>query len=89
MRLITKLLTTTIYTYHSCFIPEGVAEVSLIFLRDTHVVPKLVRNTTDVTGGKPIAVLLQSIKYDDTTRHMTRHDTTSIQHQMCTYYVFD
>jgi hypothetical protein len=30
------------YTYHSRFIPEGVAEVSQIFLRDTHVLPKLV-----------------------------------------------
>jgi hypothetical protein len=42
-----------IRTYHSGFIPEGVAEVSQIFLRDTHVLPKLV-------SGKPIAVLLQS-----------------------------
>jgi hypothetical protein len=30
-----------IHTYHSRFIPEGVAEVSQIFLRDTHVLPKL------------------------------------------------
>jgi hypothetical protein len=29
-------------TYHSRFIPEGVAEVSQIFLRDTHVLLKLV-----------------------------------------------
>jgi hypothetical protein len=29
-------------TYHSRFIPEGIAEVSRIFLRDTHVLPKLV-----------------------------------------------
>jgi hypothetical protein len=51
-----------IHTYHSRFIPGGVAEVSQIFLRDTHVLPKLaMRNTADVTGGKPIAVLLQSI----------------------------
>jgi hypothetical protein len=42
--------------------PEGVAEASQIFFRDTHVLPKLaIRNTADVTGGKPIAVLLQSI----------------------------
>jgi hypothetical protein len=33
---------TYLYTYHSRFIPEGVAEVSQIFLRDTHVLPKLV-----------------------------------------------
>jgi hypothetical protein len=31
-----------IHTYHSRFIPEKVAEVSQIFLRDTHVLPKLV-----------------------------------------------
>jgi hypothetical protein len=43
-------------------IPEGVAEVSQIFLRDTHVLLKLaMRNTADVTGGKPLAVFLQSI----------------------------
>jgi hypothetical protein len=28
------------HTYHSRFIPEGVAEVSQIFLRDRHVLPK-------------------------------------------------
>jgi hypothetical protein len=53
-----------IHTYHSRLIPEGVAEVSQIFLRDTHVLPKFklaMRITADVTGGKPIAVLLQSI----------------------------
>jgi hypothetical protein len=51
-----------LHTYHSRLIPEGVGEVSQIFLLDTHVLPKLVmRNTADVTGGKPIAVLLQSI----------------------------
>jgi hypothetical protein len=33
---------TYIHTYHSRFIPEGVADVSQIFLRDTHVLPKLV-----------------------------------------------
>jgi hypothetical protein len=31
-----------VHTYHSRLIPEGVAEVSQIFLRDTHVLPKLV-----------------------------------------------
>jgi hypothetical protein len=29
-----------IHTYHSRFIPEGVAEASQIFLRDAHVLPK-------------------------------------------------
>jgi hypothetical protein len=33
---------TYIHTYHSRFIPEWVAEVSQIFLRDTHVLPKFV-----------------------------------------------
>jgi adenylosuccinate synthase len=34
--------TCHIHTYHSRFIPEGVVEVSQIFLRDTHILPKLV-----------------------------------------------
>jgi hypothetical protein len=56
------LVHTYRYTYHSRFIPEGIAEVSQIFLRDTHVLPKLVMTcTADVAGGKPIAVLLQPI----------------------------
>jgi hypothetical protein len=42
-------------TYHSRFIPEGVAEASQIFLRDTHVLPKLVNyeEGDNVTGGSP------------------------------------
>jgi hypothetical protein len=32
------------HTYDSRFISEGVAEVSQIFFRDTHVLPKLVSN---------------------------------------------
>jgi hypothetical protein len=53
---------TYIHTYHSRFIPKGVAEVSQVFLRDTHVLPKLVSYVdADVTGGKPIVVFLQSI----------------------------
>jgi hypothetical protein len=47
-----------IHIYHSRFIPEGVAEVSQIFLRDTHVLPNLVDRRD---SGKPIAVLVQSI----------------------------
>jgi hypothetical protein len=35
---------TYIHTYHSHFIPEGVSEVSQIFLQDTQVLPKLVSN---------------------------------------------
>jgi hypothetical protein len=48
---------------HSRFIPEWVAEVSQIFLRGTHVLSKLVRyeEHCNVTGGKFIAVFLQSI----------------------------
>jgi hypothetical protein len=56
------VLLLKLHTYHSRFIPEEVAEVSQIFLRDTHVLPKLtVKNTADVTGGKQIAFLLQYI----------------------------
>jgi hypothetical protein len=43
--------------YHSRFVPEGVAVASQIFLRDAHILSKLLmRKITDVTGGKPIAV---------------------------------
>jgi hypothetical protein len=53
---------TYIHTYYSRVVPEGVTDASQIFFRDTHVLPKLfMRNTADVTGGKPIAALLQSI----------------------------
>jgi hypothetical protein len=47
-----------IHTYHSRFIPVGVAEAFQIFLRHAHVLPKLLAmsNTADVTGGKLIAV---------------------------------
>jgi hypothetical protein len=31
-----------VHTYHLRFIPEGVVEISQIFLRDTHVLPILV-----------------------------------------------
>jgi hypothetical protein len=56
----TQYIHRDIHTYHSRFIPEGVAEASQIFFRGTHVLPKYLamRNTADVTGGKPIAVLL-------------------------------
>jgi hypothetical protein len=56
-----KLLLFNVHTYHSRFIPEGVAEVSQIFPRDTHVLPKFVSYEEHLRGGKPIAVLLQSI----------------------------
>jgi hypothetical protein len=34
-------INTSIHTYHSRFITESVAETSEIFLRDSHVLPKL------------------------------------------------
>jgi hypothetical protein len=47
------------YTYHSCFIPEGIAEAYQKFLRDPFFQNYLImKNTADVTGGKPIAVSL-------------------------------
>jgi hypothetical protein len=57
-------------TYHSRFIPERVAEACQVFLRDAHVLPKLLnivsidlamKNTADVPGGNPIAVRSHSI----------------------------
>jgi hypothetical protein len=36
------LINHNIHTYHSRFIPKGVAEVSQIFLRDTHILPKFI-----------------------------------------------
>jgi hypothetical protein len=51
---------TYIHTYHSRIIPEGVAETSQIFLRDITQNYLDMRNTADVTGGKPIAVRSQS-----------------------------
>jgi hypothetical protein len=41
-RVLYEHYNTYIHTYHSRFIPEGVAELSQIFPRDTHVLPKLV-----------------------------------------------
>jgi hypothetical protein len=35
------LLYIRVHTYHSRFIPKGVAEASQIFFRDAHVLPKL------------------------------------------------
>jgi hypothetical protein len=41
-RPLLQLFLKYIHTYHSRFIPEGVAEVSQIFLRHTYVLPKFV-----------------------------------------------
>jgi hypothetical protein len=40
--LILKCFSTILHTYQTRFIRKGAAEVSQIFLRDTHVLPKLV-----------------------------------------------
>jgi hypothetical protein len=59
------LQNTYIHTYHSRFNPEGVAEVSQIFLRHTHVLPKLVsyeehcRRDKWQAHHRPIAVHLR------------------------------
>jgi hypothetical protein len=48
----------TIHTYHSRFIPEGVAEPSQIYLLNVGVYKDYLdmRNTADVIEGKPIAI---------------------------------
>jgi hypothetical protein len=57
-----------IHTYHSRFIPEGVAEVSQLFLQDTHVLPKLVsyEKHCRLAGGKPqdTHILPKSVSYE-------------------------
>jgi hypothetical protein len=50
-----------IHTYHSRFIPEGVAEVSRLFLRDTHVLPKLLSYEEHCRRDRWQAIWLQSI----------------------------
>jgi hypothetical protein len=62
------------YTYHSRLIPEAVAEASQIFLRDAHVL-RFMRNTAEVTGGKPIAVtaVYLSCKCYESFSHLLRH----------------
>jgi hypothetical protein len=51
--------------------PEGVAEASQSFLRDTFYQNDLaMMNTPDVAGGKPIAVWLQSISGGDAVQHL-------------------
>jgi hypothetical protein len=50
-------------TNHLRLLPEGVTETSQIFFRDIYVLENDfdVRNTADVTSGKPIAVWSQSV----------------------------
>jgi hypothetical protein len=50
---------TYIHTTHALSPYIGVAEASQIFLRDAHVLPKLLlamNNTANATGGNPLAV---------------------------------
>jgi hypothetical protein len=54
-----KGVSMKIHTYHSCCIPEGVAEAFQIFLRVQNYLAR--RNTTDEIGGKPITVGSSSI----------------------------
>jgi hypothetical protein len=56
-------LYTCVHKCHPRLIPERVAEASQIFFRDAHVLQNYLamRNTADLTGGKPISVWLQYI----------------------------
>jgi hypothetical protein len=49
----TCLINSFVHTYHSRFIPEGVAESFHISFYQNYLA---IRNTADVTGGKPIAI---------------------------------
>jgi hypothetical protein len=61
--ILRNLYLTMFSTYISLTLYPRIAEVSQIFLRDDRVLPNFLAmsNTADVTGGKPIAGLLQSI----------------------------
>jgi hypothetical protein len=62
------LLFKYIYTYHSRLISKGVVEASQIFLWERLTFNQnylAMRNTADLTSGKPIAVWLQSISDGD------------------------
>jgi hypothetical protein len=61
--LCTESYTNLVHTYHSHFIPEGVAEAFQIFFRNAHVLPKLISYEEYCRSdrGKPIAVLPQFI----------------------------
>jgi hypothetical protein len=63
MQLKHASLSKLMYTHHSHTMPEGAAGTSQIFFRDAQVLQNdlAMRNTVDVTGGKPIAVSSQSI----------------------------
>jgi hypothetical protein len=52
---------TFIHTYHSRFIPKGVAEASQIFLRNNHVLPKLLSYASYIVKKQsrfPLSVLI-------------------------------
>jgi hypothetical protein len=50
-----------VHTQLSRFITEGVVGTSQIFLRDTHILTKDIRNNANATGNNPIADRPQSI----------------------------
>jgi hypothetical protein len=72
--------------YHSRFITEGVAETSQIFLQDIHVLPKLVSHA-DVTGGKPIAVLLQPISSVSAIDPLVAFTTSMEERERCYSFI--
>jgi hypothetical protein len=80
-------------TYHSRFISEKVAEVSQIYLRDGYYVgtfhQKLLamRNTADVTGGKPIAVLLQSVSGVSAINPLVAFTTSMEERERCYSFI--
>jgi hypothetical protein len=78
------------YTYHSRLVPKGVAVVPQIFLRDTHVLPKLaMSNSADVTGGKPVAVLQSISGVSAINPIVAFYDIHGGKRELFTYFVPD
>jgi hypothetical protein len=68
--VISMLLSMEIHIYHSRFIPEGLAELSQIFLRDTRTLPKRfnyekrsAHRISDVSVVNPLGHLYTSVFY--------------------------
>jgi hypothetical protein len=74
--------------YHSRFNPEGVAEASQIFLRDTHVLPILVSYEKHCKRGKPIAVFLQSISGVSAINPLVAFTTYMEERERCYSFIF-
>jgi hypothetical protein len=75
-----------IHTYHSRFISEAVAEVTQIFLRDTHVLPKLVSYEEHCRRDRWQAhrdVLLQSISNVNVVNTMSPFTTSIEERESC------